>query len=291
MEIVTGAWISEDIQKQLRREMTGEVLLVNSSGVYLRFTERILLLCDESWGLLPIGIAAENFSRIVKDLRLAQAQRVTASEACLEFPGGKLCLTPRSIPSEEAFPAVPEKGRILRAAEDIVHLRKTRGLSLLVLPLVLGMPMEAESLQNPWCVRGYRCLQGLMDALRTGAEPEIRNCTENLLGLGPGLTPSADDVILGMLFAFRKLSVKNSEAVEAFCRCVSELCESRTNSISAAYLTAILQGAPFARMERVFAGLCGKAELDTAQLTLVGSNSGAEMLLGILIACSFCGMI
>lgn len=289
MEIVTGAWISEDIQKQLQQGMTGEVLLVNSSGVYLCFGERMLLLCDESWGLLPVGIAIENYRKAVKDICLAQGQRVRASDVCLDFPGGKLRLVPRKPQPEDDTPAVPEEKRILRAAEEIAALRKNRGISLLVLPLVLGRPMDADILQNPWCVRAYRHLGRLMKALRSGERTEICPCVERLLGLGPGLTPSADDVMLGMLYVFRKIPGKHPEAVEAFRDCVSRLCGSHTNSVSASYLRAILQGAPFERMERVFGGLCGRETLNTALLTQVGSNSGAEMLLGMLLAFRVCG--
>ena len=59
--------------------------------------------------------------------------------------------------------------------------------------------------------------------------------------------------------------------------------------ISAAYLQAVIAGAPFERMDRVFAGLCGEEPLDIEKLTRIGSSSGGEMLLGMLIALKMCG--
>ena len=102
-----------------------------------------------------------------------------------------------------------------------------------------------------------------------------------LLGLGIGLTPSADDVILGMLYVFRKLRKAFPEPFNIFKSSVLESCGIRTNRISSAYLKAIADGAYFERMEQVWKGLCEVMPLDVSKLTTVGSNSGAEMLLGV----------
>ena len=109
------------------------------------------------------------------------------------------------------------------------------------------------------------------------------------MGLGPGLTPSADDAILGMLYVFRTLPQKGPEITQTFQECVGQLCERCTNQISAAYLKAIIAGAPFERMDAVFRGICAAQPLNIQELTQIGSSSGSEMLLGMLIALRICG--
>ena len=279
------ARIPEHIRRLLRDGMTGQVLLVTSSGVYLDFGEQILLLCDGRWGTVPIGLGLENPEAALKALRPIQGQRVLAEETCLIFPGGQLMLKPEPAFREAALPE-PDGNRIRQAALEIAGLRKEQGMSMLVLPLVLGMDLPAGT--NPWRDRGRSLLERLTDAICREDIPQIRFCTENLLGLGTGLTPSADDILLGMLYVFRRFS-RCQTGIQALRQSIGDLCGSKTNRISAAYLQAILEGAPFGAMEQVLLGLCGEIPLQTHRMTRIGSNSGAEMLLGMLLALKLLG--
>jgi hypothetical protein len=42
-------------------------------------------------------------------------------------------------------------------------------------------------------------------------------------------------------------------------------------------------------MEQIFRGICGEGILNIEELTQIGSSSGSEMLLGMLIALKVCG--
>ena len=267
----------------------GEVIMVNSSGVYLRFEEQIVFLCDNAWGVVPIGIAVDGFNKMVKQLDLKEGQAVTFRDNKLIFPNGTVHLRVEETISEKEYPGNPEKKCIEQAALEVAALQKTQGISMLVEPLVIGKEREKVIQLNPYCAKAYPYLARLMKALCSGQESEIRYCVDKILGLGTGLTPSADDVMLGMLYVFRKLSKKSPKGVRFFRESILELCDSRTNRISSAYLKAIIQGAYFERMEQVWNGLCGREPLDISKLTQVGSNSGTEMLLGMLVALRICG--
>ena len=282
------AYVPKHILKVLHSDMTGEVLHAGSSGIYLQFGQQILLLSDESWGILPIGIGVKDFEKAVSALRPRPEQIVTVSEDRLIFPHGTLRLIPQAAPTEVADrkPLLPQ---IRQAAESLASLHKTRGISMLVQPLVLGCEMADTFRQNPYCSLGKTHFSRLMAAIRCGDESEIQSALEKLLGLGIGLTPSADDVLLGMLYVFRKLPRKCPASVDSFREQILQMCDHRTNKISAAYLKAILNGAPFERMEMVFRGICGEQPLNISLLTQIGSSSGTEMLLGMLIALRICG--
>ena len=73
------AYVPEHILKCLQADMTGEVLHAGSSGIYLQFGQQILLLSDESWGILPIGIGVKDFSDTLQYLRLRQGHSHTHS--------------------------------------------------------------------------------------------------------------------------------------------------------------------------------------------------------------------
>ena len=288
MEYEITAGIPAHIQNLLHPGMTGEVILVSSSGIYLKFGEQIVLLCDRNWGILPIGIGVADFDRGVSLLHPQQGQRVTMTENGLSFPSGDIQLVLQKSSSGTACNSTPQIARIRQAAEELAALRKERGISMLVLPLVLGRPPEQSLKLNPYCAYGYHYLSKLMIALENGDSDEIHSCVEKLLGLGPGLTPSADDCLLGMLYVFRALPQKAS-AGALLRESIEQLCDRCTNQISAAYLKAMIAGAPFERMEQIFRGICGEGILNIEKITQIGSSSGSEMLLGMLIALKVCG--
>ena len=289
MENLITASVPEHLCSLLQRERTGEVLMVTSSGVYLQFEECVLLLCDAAWGVLPIGIGVDDFEQVIPRLHLQQGQQVTLSAEFILFQSGKIRLIPQKTQQEKPRNAAPERETIRQAAKELASLHKPRGFSALVLPLVLGIALHDAAMQNPYCDYACQYLQELIVAFENRDNDRIRGCTEKLLGLGSGLTPSADDVLLGMLYVFREFPHECAEQTGLFQKTIARLCDQRTNRISAAYLKAIMDGAPFGRMAYVFRSLCGEERLDIQKLTRIGSNSGSEMLLGMLLALRICG--
>ena len=122
MEYEITASIPAHIRDLLRSGETGEVLLVSSSGIYLRFGEQILLLCDESWGVLPIGIGVKDFEKAVSILRPQQGQPVTVAEDRLIFPSGKIHLILRQLSCQAMCSASPPIRYIRQAAEELAAL-------------------------------------------------------------------------------------------------------------------------------------------------------------------------
>ena len=289
MENQIRATIPEHLCDLLYDAKTGEVLLVTSSGIYLQFGRQILLLCDDGWGILPIGIGVQNFSHAVSCLRPQQGQLVTAGEDSLIFPSGIVRLTAKQPQRGAATDCLPQLPDIRQAAEELAALGKERGFSMLVKPLVLGCSVDDAVQKNPYCALAHTQLGRLVAAFGNRDGKKLCRCVEKLLGLGQGLTPSADDILLGMLYLFRALPAQRPELAELFQETIGQHCDQRTNQISAAYLKAVIAGAPFERMESVYRGLCGQETLDIAQLTQIGSSSGSEMLLGMLIGLRLCG--
>ena len=288
-EAAVPAYIAESVRDLLGHGGTGEILMVNSAGVYLSAEEHTVFLCDFSWGAVPTGIAVMCFREWVDALKPEAGQSFTFAENRLCFQAGELRLQPTEMPASESVSLEPQADRIAQAAADIEALHKEKGISMLALPLILGRDPSAVLSLNPYCTRAYPSFVRLICAMDESREGDIHDCVASLLGLGTGLTPSADDVMLGMLFAFRQLPHKSVHAVQTFRESIAALCDTHTNRISAAYLKAILRGERFARMEQVWRGICGVEPLETSALTQIGSNSGSEMLLGMLLAMRICG--
>lgn len=284
-----SAYVADTVLELMRKEGTGEVLMVNSAGVYLDAGNQMWLLCDISWGAVPIGIAIENFEENIKDLHIEQGRSFVYRENQLIFSGRELDLQCLPLGVRENIIEEPRLDLIRQAAQDIADLHKVRGISMLVSPLLLKDEIKDTVLLNPYSLRAYPILSRLAEAMSCGFDAEVEDCVASLLGLGAGLTPSADDVMLGMLYAFRMLGNKAPPSVKVFRESLANMCDAHTNKVSASYLKAVISGAYFERIEQVYCGLCGVMPLDTSLLFEVGGSSGSEMLLGILIALHICG--
>ena len=284
MNLCTVAYVTEYSTNLLSKATTGEVLMVHSSGAYLRFGTEVFLLCNQTWGRLPIGMLVEDYPKTIPALHLEAGQPVLRKENQLIFQNGsiELCVLPPAV--EAPCQKKPQYDAVILAAEALAALNKKSGLSMLALPLLLGKPCDPDLWENPYFSRAYHGLHNCIKAIGQNDFEILEQNVPALLGLGTGLTPSADDIFMGMLYVFGRLHQGNYLGISLLQILIAQFSGTRTNQISAANLKAILHGAPFDRMEQVYRGLCAEEPLNIEYLTQIGSNSGSEMLLGMLIA-------
>jgi len=96
---------------------------------------------------------------------------------------------------------------------------------------------------------------------------------EQLIGLGPGLTPSGDDYFGGILVALHAL--RREAQAAALWRWLEPRLAGRTSAISAAHLTAAAAGHAHEALHRILEG-----DLDLDALDAVGHCSGWDALAG-----------
>lgn len=101
----------------------------------------------------------------------------------------------------------------------------------------------------------------------------IGNEAEQLIGLGPGLTPSGDDYLGGMLVALR-LTGRGVQS-DGLWRWLQPRLKERTSAISAAHLAAAAAGEAHEALHDVLNG-----ELNLDALDSVGHTSGWDALAG-----------
>ncbi len=128
----------------------------------------------------------------------------------------------------------------------------------------------------------------LMDWLRrvadgTDVSPPL-DAVRRLLGLGPGLTPSGDDYLGGMMIALRAFGY--GRAVERLYAIIDREVPERTNRISAAYLGAAREGWGAAPLHDVLNHLAAKTDPPLSSLIpavdRIGHTSGWDALTGLL---------
>lgn len=130
--------------------------------------------------------------------------------------------------------------------------------------------------------------RGLVDWVRlvtagVDVSPPL-DCVCRLLGLGPGLTPSGDDYLGGMMIALRAAGY--GETVERLYAIVDREASRRTNPISAAHLAAAREGWGAAPLHDVLDRLAAKTDAPLSSLIAavgrIGHTSGWDALTGLL---------
>ena len=144
---------------------------------------------------------------------------------------------------------------------------------------------------------GLGCtILGIDNALSVHAQPALEaidrwlaghalaNEAARLIGVGPGLTPSGDDYLGGVLIGLRWLG-RGAQA-DSLWRWLEPLLEARTSAISAAHLAAAAGGQAHEALHQVLDNLSAWQAPDLlpslASLDAVGHTSGWDALAGVV---------
>ena len=274
--------LSSDIFSFLCKNPSGEVLLTTSKGIYLQFSSRVLLILDSTYGITPIGIGLSRFVDFATAINPKAGQAVSVSNGCIHFPGGTL--KPQwDVVSAERYSAAPIPQQIIRCAQLLISQCSDRSLAHMAAPLLLNQPLPAASQSNPYCAKALPILEQLLDALSNDNAERIHDAVKQLVGLGLGLTPSLDDILLGLLYGLMRLPRQKAVA-SILSEAIATYAPTQTNAISAAYLNAVAQGGCFERLDNIIENLGVNAPINIAPILEIGNSSGSEMLLGLLLA-------
>jgi hypothetical protein len=129
----------------------------------------------------------------------------------------------------------------------------------------------------------------LSQTLKTGNPSEIVPAMISILGIGPGLTPLSDDLLLGILLTTSRTGkyATWSEDVIRFYHSILSAAEEKTTSVSWSILSCAVQGSADERIIRVLDGLIAGREIpdhDLENLLSWGSSSGMAVLAGMMMA-------
>ena len=116
---------------------------------------------------------------------------------------------------------------------------------------------------------------------------------ESLVGLGPGLAPSGDSMISGLLLALRLLGGATAGGTRAVWladwlgAAVTCYAEQRTTALGAALLHCAARGQAAEEVSAVLRGFAGQEPVEPAarRLLAAGGESGAELTWGLMAGC------
>ncbi len=272
--MLQNAVMSPGVWESLQKSGEGMILLVTSKGTYLRIESNIFLLTDGSFGAFPLGIGVENYPALRESLAPVPGQKFRLDHGSLRFPRGILSLKPEA-PDFPVWNGRFSRQAVTACAEALPAVSNSRSIARLLPALLENRPLPEGAL--------FRVgLAGLRRFWNAADPDSAAEAATELLGLGNGLTPSMDDVLLGHLYVLRRRAGKHP--VTAALEQVLTDAAGRTNDISAAFLKAVAMGEPFQRLEQLLRGLSGEIPLELSPMLEVGGSSGSEMVLGALLA-------
>ncbi|EGJ73843.1 hypothetical protein STTU_1054 [Streptomyces sp. Tu6071] len=129
---------------------------------------------------------------------------------------------------------------------------------------------------DPACATPLRVLRR---ALRENDDEAVRRAARTLLGRGPGLTPSGDDILCGVLLAAHALG---TPAPGIAAEVTAPDAVARTPLVSLALLRHAVRGECVPQAASLLRGLAAPYPLDPDPLLAVGHHSGTDLARGLL---------
>ena len=270
-----------------------QVIAVHSESVYMRAENgRMLLLCPSKYGVVPFGAALDDFYLLRGEREFFVGEYASVEKNELHFDGYVLSLDIKSGEvRRELSSMVPSYKTIGYCASYVLENASSRGMGP-ALPAFLCMSSPSDK-SNAYALSAAAEADKLEQSLTFLDERGLSEVLGKFIGLGYGLTPSGDDFVCGMAYAFRrysKCSEHSKKCFELLSRAV-KVKLSGTNEISREYLLCATGGEYFEVVERVLDAISKKAivraeaDIAMAKLLTVGASSGSDILCGILFAC------
>ncbi len=270
------------------------IIAVHSESVYARCGDgRLLLLCPDKYGTVPFGISVHDYGLFRAAHRFAEGEVIELSGGMLLLSDGSKLhfeLDRRRETVRKAVCHIPGISAAEYCSEYIREHASARGMGP-ALPafLCIGTPLEVA---NAYALSAAGEADRFENALIEGDAAMLERIALRFIGLGCGLTPSGDDFLCGMLYAFSRYEGISCRAHE-YLRQLSDAVAvniGNTNEVSAEYIRCALEGGYFEVVERVLDHISDDnydlAELENAlkRLLSVGASSGSDILCGMLFA-------
>ena len=291
-QAIAVAVLGRFAQAILRTHSKGTVIAVFRRSFYIRFGDEMVCVGPPGLGKGPLNVLAD----VPADLEwpavgLAPKQNASRSGSVLrvgdnlrfDFSGAEVWLPPVA----PGFSSNDLQSG-LRLLADSARRRAPGGLGA-VLATLDAPSLWPDAKDDPllqaalWPVAAI--WHWLGTALAGSAEPPPS--VESLVALGPGLTPSGDDFLCGMMTALNYFG--HSDIAARLAASALPVAARETSLISAAYLRCAAQGEAsavlFDALESVLAGGRNlEARLDAVHA--VGHTSGWDSLVGAASVCA-----
>lgn len=262
---------------------------VTSRGLFVRIGDSRVIFLSFETHRSPLTLNLTEEAAELRSLEHGSPVRITSGQ--LIFPDASVAVAvhPGTVwhqppPSYPARPVAEQLDNLRFFATQVALAKNGQGFSALLPPL-----LELPTPTAPGDGSLLTTLLGLRQALRSADVLASAEMLGKMLGLGSGLTPSGDDVVMGLLLAFNRwqavlwpggdLERLNALVVEAAYRA--------TTTLSANLIECATQGESDERLvmtlDSIVTGQSAASECVPLLLGW-GNSSGADALVGMALA-------
>jgi hypothetical protein len=263
----------------------GTIESVHRSAINIRWHGGLLTVAHESVGGLPNGVLVSSPMPLDR-IGLAGEMAIRADGADLLVPAASLVFSLGTATTwSPAMPVVPGLAPTQRAARADLALRFAAieappiGLGPLIVQLAGGRVTGSRLSASV-----AACLASIVDAIRDGFPARAVAAACPLTGLGPGATPSGDDLLVGFAAG---LATIDHPLARSFAAGVALQARGRTTSLAETFLAHAGRLEFAERVHRAALGVLGTdPTLMRAAVTGTlawGASSGADLLVGVLL--------
>jgi hypothetical protein len=265
----------------------GKVLAVFGRAFYLEARAGLICLGPVSLGAGPLNLLCANWRPGAvapgTPARLSSTDIRLARGAVFSLAGARDWRPP--LPPEWYLADL--RCGLAALARAAARRAPPDGLGRLIPALVVGgRRAAADDTDSPLLRRAAAGASALAGWLVRDVGPPPPAQASVLIGLGPGLTPSGDDLIAGVLIALRALL--RADTAELLGAWALGLAATRTGTISSAHLAAAAVGEGPEPLHRALATICAgdEAGLERAvdAVAGIGHCSGWDALAGVALA-------
>jgi len=133
-------------------------------------------------------------------------------------------------------------------------------------------------------------ISSMLKAIKSGHSHDIIRITKNLVGLGPGLTPAADDMLIGLMISMLYISENFNETsidVKKINKDIISIISGRTTIISEEFLREASVGkvneAVASLMEKLLTSKQRELENSVRKVLDLGGTSGTDTVFGVIL--------
>jgi Protein of unknown function (DUF2877) len=283
-----GSIASEILSKDQEAHVFGK----NSKGVFIKTSGKWLVFLSFEQFKGPLTIT---FGKINPILRLvANGDPIRIAAQSIFIPG--LDITIPVAASEVWQPPLPSalllgdperQEKLVYFAREILSKKNGVGLGSLIPPL-LGL---ANSDPSPQKINGFNWadIQQLRNYIRIAQAVPLAGLLSVILGSGPGLTPSADDFIVGLLLTLNRWQIPPWTAgnLRALNFQVVQAAYQKTTTLSANLIECATLGLANERLvdalDWMMTGVARETEM-VDHLLGWGSSSGVDAFVGMAVS-------
>jgi len=267
------------------------VVGTTSRGVFVQTTGRWIVFLSFEQALSPLTVTLGSGCVVLKVVMPGSAVRNGAGWLEFADPSVRVFVDMRAPwlpPPPESAPG-PHAERLDRLAwlvSEVLSAREPSEVSALLPHILEPASMDQEGSSE---FERARSMRRLRHGLQTGSVESVANELTGFLGLGLGLTPSGDDLVIGLLLALHRWGMQGWGAARRskLNHEVTRAAYARTPTISANLIECAAAGGADERLLRaidhLWTGYPARTEALAALLDW-GASSGTDALAGMAIA-------